>query len=98
VAGDEAVEIVPATHVFAGCGESSALAVNLEEAIVIECEVVSVNAIILLLHVAAGELYVGVPELFQGFTGRLVSHRESEARGAAQCRGCCGAFEEVSSR
>jgi hypothetical protein len=97
VAGDEAVEIVPAAHVFAGGRESGALAIDFEQAVVVEYEVVGVDAVVLLLQWAAGELYVSVFEFLQELSRRLAGGGDSETGGTIQRRRCCCAFEKVPS-
>ncbi len=54
VAGDEAVEIVPAAHVGAGGGQAGALAVDLQEGVVGEAEVVRFEGLVLVVEGAGG--------------------------------------------
>ena len=44
VSGDEAVQVVPAAHVFAGSRQTCALAIDLQQAVVVEGQVVGVDA------------------------------------------------------
>ena len=56
VSGNKAVEIIPAAHVVAGGGKAGALAIDLQQPIVIERKIVRVQRVILPLERAAGEL------------------------------------------
>ena len=80
VAGDEAIGVIPAAHVVARRAESGALAVDLQQAIVIEREEVRVDPVVLLLERAAGEHDVGIRELAQLFARRAMRGR-GRARG-----------------
>ena len=65
VAGDEAICVIPAPHVFAGRGQAGALAVNLQQPVIVESEKMRVDGVVLPLHRAAGQRHRSVGKFVQ---------------------------------
>ena len=91
VAGDEAVEIVPAAHIGAGSGQAGALAIDLEQTVVREREIVGVDGVVVLLEGAGGELDAGVGELVE----RLAARRSRRLRSFGTAAAAAAALRNV---
>ena len=90
-AGHEAVRVVPAAHVGARRRQAGALPEHLEQAIVVEREIVRVDAVEVLLDGAACQLHCAVGEFAQDFpAGTRTLAGGDGAREACERGSCCG--------
>jgi hypothetical protein len=78
--GDEALRVVPAAHVAARSRESGALAVDLEDPVLVEREEVSVDAAVVVGEWACGECDLRVREFTE-----LASRRCGDSPRGGQC-------------
>ena len=84
---NESVKIVPAAHIFAWSGQAGALAIDLQEPVVIEGEIVSVKSVVLPLERAACE----VDRRVWQFAQRFARCRRRGSLGKSDMRQCrCG--------
>ena len=82
--GDESVCVIPAAHVAAGCRKTGTLAVDLQQAIVVEREIARVYAIILLLERTSSNLHRAVGIFAQHFAGGCSGASRMMQQAAAQ--------------
>ena len=65
MAGHKSITVVPATHLHSGCRQARILAVSLQQPVVVQRQIGSVDAIVLLLDKPPRQPYLSVVELLQ---------------------------------
>src|SRR5215472_10081508 len=62
------LQVIPSAHVVAGCGQACALAIDLQQAVIREGEIVRMDCVVVSREGAIGNLHRGIGQSAERFT------------------------------